>query len=208
MYKASGRERRVADPAEHLRGWRSRGSLARASAPVTDAVAEGIAGAPAALRPVLATASDPTALEQRLGTAVDRVIATQPPLTAPSSRLWPVLGLVQTLVTVVLVFAVAWLLLWVIARPPVDSVQVPILGPVPMPLALLVATLVAGFIPARLLSWHAGWVGRRWARDVAARLRVEIEGAVGDTAFAVVDRVEAARRRLWIAARAAETGCG
>jgi hypothetical protein len=109
---------------------------------------------------------------------------------------------------VVLVFAVAWLLLWVIARPPVDSVQVPILGPVPMPLALLVVTLIAGFIPARLLAWHAGWLGRRWARTLAARLREEIHGVVGDTAFAVVDRVEAARRRLWIAVRASETGCG
>jgi hypothetical protein len=119
-----------------------------------------------------------------------------------------VLGLVQTAVTVVLVAAVAWLLLWVIARPDVASVDVPILGPVPMPFALLVVTLVAGFIPARMLAWHAGWLGRRWAGTLATGLREEVHGAVGDTAFAVVDRVEAARRRLWIAARAAETGCG
>ena len=95
-----------------------------------------------------------------------------------------------------------------IARPPVDSVQVPIIGAVPMPFALLVGTLIAGFIPARLLSLHAGWLGRRWAGSLATRLRDEVNGAVADTAFAVVDRVEAARRALWIAARAAETGCG
>jgi energy-coupling factor transporter ATP-binding protein EcfA2 len=208
VYRASGRQRRVADPAEYLRGWRTRGSLARASAPITDAVQEALAGSPASLRPTLAAASDPAQLEQRLGDAVDRVVAAQPSLSAPTSRLWWLLGMLQTAVTIVLVFAVAWLILWVVARPPVDSVQVPLIGAVPMPLALLAATLIAGFIPARLLSIHAGWLGRRWAGGLAARLRDETHGAVADTAFAVVDRVEASRRALWIAARAAETGCG
>ena len=69
-----------------------------------------IAGSPAAIRPTLAAASDPALLERRLGAALDRVVAAQPSLSAPTSRLWWLLGMLQTAITIVLVFAVAWLL--------------------------------------------------------------------------------------------------
>jgi hypothetical protein len=207
-YRLSGRERRVADPALYLADWRSRGSLARAAAPVSDVVLEAIAGAPAVLRPALAAASDPGRVERRLAVALDRAVAVHPVSTAPTSRAWTLLGLARTVSVAVLVVAVAWLVLWVVARPPVATLAVPYLGAVPMPFALVVAALVAGFVPARLLAAHAGWLGRRWARRLAADLRAEVSASVGAGAFAVLDRVEASRRALWIASRAADEACG
>ena len=85
--------------------------------------------------------------------------------------------------------------------PPVD---VPVLGPIPVPFALLAAGLAIGFVLARLLALHAGFVGRRWAGRLAAGLRSQVETTIGDEAFAAVDRIEVARRALWVAAREAE----
>jgi hypothetical protein len=207
-YRASGRERRAADPAGYLDSWRGRGTLTRAVTPVTDLAQEALSGAPASLRPALSAAADPVELERRLATAIDHVIRVQPFLAPPASRWWWLLGMLQTAIIMVLVFAVAWFLVWIVARPPVDSVQVPLIGAVPMPFALLAGTLLAGLVPPRLLSLHAGRLGRRWATSVAVQLRDGAQRAVGDTAFAAVDRVEASRRALWLAERAAVTGCG
>ncbi|HET7829736.1 MAG TPA: GTPase [Candidatus Limnocylindrales bacterium] len=204
VYRASGREARVADPAGYLRGWRSRGSMTRPAAPVREAVLEALPATPSALRAGLAAAAEPGALEGRLAGAVDRAIAAQPELRPPTSPLWTLLGIGQTLNLALLVFAVAWIVLWVLLRPPVGSVDVPILGPIPVPFALLAAGLVIGFVLARLLALHAGFVGRRWARRLADNLRTQVESAIGDEAFAAVDRIEVARRALWVAAREAE----
>jgi energy-coupling factor transporter ATP-binding protein EcfA2 len=204
VYRASGRERRVADPAGYLRGWRSRGSMTRPAAPVREAVLEALPATPSMLRPRLAEAAEPGALEGRLATAVDRAIAAQPELRPPTSPLWTLLGIGQTLNLALLVFAVAWIVLWVLLRPPVGSIDVPVLGPIPVPFVLLGVGLVIGFVLARLLAIHAGFVGRRWAGRLAARLRSQVDDAVTDAAFAAVDRLEVARRALWIAAREAE----
>jgi hypothetical protein len=70
-----------------------------------------------------------------------------------------------------------------------------------MPFAILVVSLLAGYLLARVLGWHAGWVGRRWA----ARLRRDIEAAVDreltDHALEPLDRLESARRALWAASQ-------
>jgi hypothetical protein len=204
VYRASGRERRVADPGGYLRGWRSRGSMTRPAAPVREAVLEALPATPSALRPRLAEAAEPGALEGRLAGAVDRAIAAQPELRPPTSPLWTLLGIGQTLNLALLVFAVAWIVLWVLLRPPVGSIDVPILGPIPVPFALLGVGLVVGFVLARLLALHAGFIGRRWAGRLAASLRSQVDSAVTDEAFAAVDRLEVARRALWIACREAE----
>jgi len=182
--------------------------MTRAAGPVREAVLEALPAAPSALRPQLAAASEPGPLEGRLAGAVDRAIAAQPDLRPPTSRLWTLLGLGQTANLVLLVFAVAWIVLWVLARPPVDSVDLPLIGLVPMPFALLALGLVIGFVLARLLALHAGWIGARWARRLGAEIREGAEQAVADEAFAVVDRLEIARRALWVAAREAESATG
>ena len=56
--------------------------------------------------------------------------------------------------------------------------------------------LLAGWMLARLLSAHAGWVARRWARALGADVRQALEKTVAASAFAGVDRLDAARARL------------
>ena len=208
FYRASGRERRVADPARHLAGWSGRGSLA----PVVDLLRRAVDGplqqAPAGIRPALAGSTDASALTTRLRGAVDVAIAAHTPMRPPRSRLWPLLGLLQTIATVTIALSIAWIVLWFLLRPPVDSWDLPVFGSVPIPFVLLVAGLVGGFLVARILGLHAGWRGRQWAAALRAEVRASVGRAVGDEAFAALDRVDAARRALWVAARAAREACG
>jgi hypothetical protein len=126
----------------------------------------------------------------------------------PSSRLWPLLGVLQTVATVTIALAAAWIVVLFLLRPPVDSVVLPVVGSVPIPLAMLVGGLLLGYLIARILGLHAGWIGRRWARALAGDLRSAVERAVSDEAFAGLDRVDVARRGLWQALRQARATCG
>jgi len=129
----------------------------------------------------------------------------QPDMEPPSSWLWRLLGLLQSIDTLVLIVAAAWIVIWILAHPVVGTVDLPVVGPIPTPLVLLVAGLVAGYLLARVLSLHAGWVGRRWARRVATDVRQAVERAVATDAFAAIDRLEAARSSLGNALRDAST---
>ena len=195
MYRLSGRQARAANPHAYLRGWRERGGLTRATELIRRAIADALPSVPPALRATYAAASDGPDLERRLGDALDRVVSRQP-TEAPFSRLWPVIGLAQTANTLVLVFAVAWVILWVIARPEVASYDLPVLGPVPAPMVLLFVSLAVGYLLARLISLHAGWVGRRWARGVSGSVRNAIREVVKAEAFAPLSRLERARSVL------------
>jgi hypothetical protein len=79
---------------------------------------------------------------------------------------------------------------------------VPVVGSLPAPLVVLALSLLAGYMVARLLGLHAGWLGRRWA----ARLRHDVQDAVTrqveEHALVGLDRLESARRALWTVARA------
>jgi hypothetical protein len=204
--RRSGRDERTADPAAFLGRWRERGSLSAAVAAVRDAVVEPIGRAPAAVRPALAGTVEPDKLEGALAGAIDRAVG-DPGATLPSSRLWPILGALQVLVTVVVLFALAWLALWVAIRFPVDEIVAPGLGRLPIPFALLVAGVVVALLLGRLLSVHAGLLGRRWASGVARDIRSHVAREVGETAFAPLDWVETVQRGLWTAARSAREDC-
>ncbi len=203
IYRFSGRQRHTADPAEYLRGWRRRGNLARASEPIRRQIAEVLPSVPPALRSRYAAAGEATDLEARIGVALDRVIARHSDVEAPSSRVWPVIGLLQSANTVLLVVAVAWIVLWVIARPEVASYDLPVLGPVPAPMVLLAFGLVIGYFLARILSLHAGFLGRRWARRLTAELRRTVGDVIQTEAFAPLAQLEVARARLGAASRQA-----
>ena len=201
IYKVSGRERRSADPAGYLQAWRTRGGLTRATELVRRTISDALPGVPPALRARYAAAGEGGDLEARLGAALDRVVIRQAGVEPPSSRFWPMIGLLQTANTLLLVFAVAWVVLWVIARPEVASYDLPVLGPVPAPMVLLFVALALGYVLARLLSLHAGWLGRRWARRLSAELRKAVTEIVTADAFAPIARIETARASLGAAWR-------
>ena len=200
IYRLSGREARVAHPDAYLRGWRGRGGLTQATELIRRAIADALPSVPPGLRASYAAASEGPDLERRLGDALDRLVARQS-MDAPSSRLWPVIGLAQAANTLVLVFAVAWVILWVIARPEVASYDLPGLGPVPAPMVLLFVSLAVGYVLARLVSLHAGWLGGRWARGVSTSVRAGIREVVDAEAFAPLSRLEQARSALGTAWR-------
>jgi hypothetical protein len=106
-----------------------------------------------------------------------------------------------------LIFATVWVVLWVFVKFPVDSVTLPALGQLPIPFLVLVGALLAGYVIARLLGFHAGRVGRRWALNLGREVRDSVAREVETSAFAGLDVLEAARRALWNAARGAGTDC-
>lgn len=204
LYKASGRERKAADPGGFLRAWQSRGGLTRATELVRRAITDALPGVPPGLRARYAAAGEGRDLEARLGRALDRAVLRHAEVEAPSSRLWPAIGILQTANTLLLVFAVAWVILWVIARPEVASYDLPVLGPVPAPMVLLFVALAAGYVLARLLGIHAGWEGRRWARRLSGEVRTAVREIVAADAFAPIALIEDARAALAGAGTAAD----
>jgi hypothetical protein len=200
LYRLSGREMAVADPNRYLVRWREHGPLAPAVDAARRALVGPIKGAPPAVRPVLAASVEPIGLDRRLAFAVDRAVA-RGDRTVPSSALWPVIGTLQTLATAGIVLSVVWLAIWIVARPPVESLVLPLLGPIPMPFATLVVSLVAGYLLARGLGWHAGWVGRRWAVKLRSEIEEAVEREMTGGAFERLDALEEAREALWRTAR-------
>ena len=102
---------------------------------------------------------------------------------------------------------IPWVFLWVLIKFPADSVVLPVIGQVPVPFVAIVVTLVAGYLLARLLGAHAGWLGRRWAARLADRVRANVRSEVEAVVFAPIDTLEAARRLLWTVARGAAQDC-
>lgn len=206
IYRWSGRQAKAADPVGFLERWRDRGSLDAAVEPIRAAAATVLRTAPDPIRRSLADALAPAAVAVELGRAVDRAVVARG-REVPTSRLWPVLGLLQTLATLLLVVATIWVVLWVLVKFPVDVVALPVAGRVPAPLVVFVALLAVGYVLARLLGLHAGWVGRRWARALAADVREQVRRAVAATAFAAVDEMDERREALAAALTALDRAC-
>jgi GTP-binding protein EngB required for normal cell division len=207
VYRTSGRETAVADPNRFMLRWRERGGMGPAVESIREAISAPIRDAPPALRPALAATLDPAEVRLGLERALDRAIGGIGALEAPRSRWWPVLGILQTLATVGIVLSAAWVVLWILARPVTGSVELPVLGPVPSPFVSLVAFLLAGYVIARLLGAHAGWVGSRWAGRVRDRVARAVEVEVRERAFRQLDELEDARRRLTGAVAEIERTC-
>ncbi|TME99668.1 MAG: hypothetical protein E6I39_07350 [Chloroflexi bacterium] len=126
----------------------------------------------------------------------------------PTSALWSVIGIAQYAVTAVLIFSLLWFAsLFVIHDAPVSAISLPYLGLVPTPVALLAATLLAGYVLAKLLGLHAGWLGRRWAKRVSARISREVRQRIADDLLVPLEQFEASRGALHQAVRAADDGC-
>jgi hypothetical protein len=208
LYKASGRETQVADPDGYLVRWRDRGPLTPAVEAIRVALSASLRSASPPVRPVLAAAVEPTEVRRGLERAVDRAIGGLGGLEPPTSRWWSVLGFLQMLATAGIALSVAWIVVGILGGPVAASVQVPLLGSVPTPFASLVVFLAIGYLLARLLGSHAGWIGRRWARRVRDRVAAAVRDEVSQHGLAPLDALEDARGRLWTAASTVDRTCG
>jgi len=208
IYRASGRDTKVADPTGHLLRWRDRAPLSPAVESLRAALGAALTSASPAVRPALAATTEPTPLRQGLERAVDRAIAGLERLDAPTSRWWSLLGLLQTLATIAIAVSAAWVVIWILARPIVDSVVFPVIGSVPVPFAALLFSVLVGYLLARSLGIHAGWVGRRWAGRLRARVSDAIRDEITERGLAPIDRLEDARQRLAASTAAVLTACG
>ena len=193
----TGQRQRSADPAAHLADWRSRGALGRVLNPLRSALVDAAEAVPASSRGrVLDALGAPTA-EVAVTRALDRLTrAEAAAFQLPSSIVWPVIGALQIVVGAVLLFAIVWIVVLFVAGGgvPVATLPVPILGPLPMPLALLAGSAVISALLGWILGLHAGWVGRRLAAEIGARTDAAIREAIATDAFAGLTRVEDARR--------------
>ena len=198
IYRLTGRARTSADPAGFLNRWQLRGSLAPAVEPVRELITSTLPSVPAPLRGALVALCAPASLEHRLAETVDRSLAGEAAtFRVPTSALWSVIGAAQYAVTAFLIFSGLWVVsLFVIHDAPVSSTYVPYLGPVPTPIALLAVTLLVGYVLAKLLQLHAGWLGRRWAKRVGAHIDGEVRQRVVDELLVPLDRFEASRAAL------------
>ncbi len=192
----TGQHRRRADPAGYLRDWRSRGTMGRIINPVRAMLIQAATGVPASSRPVVLRALGADDLEATVIRSLDgvaREAATD--LRVGRSWLWPVVGAVQLLIGAVFLFTVAWYVTLFVSTGavPVGTIELPILGPVPLPLVLLAGSVLASAILGWLLALHAGWIGRRRGGRVAERVRAAVASAIHEAGLRGLRRVEEVR---------------
>jgi len=193
----TGQNRRRADPAGYLRDWRRRGSLGRVLNPVHAALVDAAQALPARSRPALLRTMGADEAEATISRALDDVARdTSTEVDVRGSLLWPVVGAVQLVVGAVFLLAVVWYVTLLVAggQVPVGVAELPILGPVPLPLVLVVGSLAVSAMLGFVLSLHAGWIGRRIGRRLAERVRWAVVEAIETRALAGLDRIEEVRR--------------
>jgi GTP-binding protein EngB required for normal cell division len=202
--RGTGIAERHADPEGHLRRWRERGALFAAVRPIRDLVAGSLSAVPPASRPGLAAIADVATIEARLAAALDRAVASPAGrFETPASRTWLVIGIARLVALAALLLGVVWIVAsWAGIRAEASaSVDVAILGPVPVPVVLVAGGAAAWWLLGRALALDTARLGRRWARTLASSVRAEVDVAVPDAALRPLEGYEAARRELWDAAR-------
>lgn len=195
----TGTRRKSADPEGFLLAWKQRGSLGHVLNPVRRLLVDSVSRLPGRARPGVMRKLDLPDLEDRLTKSIDGAVrAARADLQPARSLLWVLVGVIQLILGAAFLFAIAWYLTLIFGPPslPVGTIEISYLGPVPIPLALLVGSLVVSLLLGLLLNVHAGWIGRRRGAKVATAVRAAIEATVGETAFRPLDQIEDARRRI------------
>jgi GTP-binding protein EngB required for normal cell division len=195
----TGRKKRKADPVAYVVDWRRRGSIGHILNPVRAALVRAAGAVPASSRPAILKSLGADEAQSAVTRALDRSTRQAAgELNVPASVLWPVVGFFQLLSGAVLLFAIAWYLT-ILFGPGgllVSTVDLPYLGPVPMPLVLLTGSLALSLLLGFLLTLHARWLGRRMGRKVASRVAESVTEAIATVGFGGLDAVEEARVRL------------
>ena len=98
----------------------------------------------------------------------------------------------------VFAFAVLWYATLFLSQGlvPVATVEAPVLGPLPLPLVLLVGSVVISAALGWVVSLHAGWMGRRIGARVADRVARAVATAIEQVGFHKLDELERARRKV------------
>jgi hypothetical protein len=201
---------RSIDPVAYARAWRSRSSLSRTVNPVHDLLRRAATAAPPALRAEVMSLARPDRLEERLTEAIDGAVArgTVDHTSPPRSFLWPLIGVLQTLVTVAFVAGLLWYLtLYLAGRAQADLPDLPTVRNVPVPLLLVIGSLLIGWLLSRLLSASARRAGRRWADRLTGNLdgavAAEVESAIAEP----LSELETARSELLVALSDLRASC-
>ena len=192
---------RSIDPVAYARGWRGRSTLSRTVNPVHDLLRGAAVAAPPALRATVMALAAPDRLEERLAAAIDGAVAQASVDHArpPRPRLWPLVGVLQTVATVVVAVGVLWYLtLYLAGRAQADLPDLPTWRGVPAPLLLLVGGVVAGWLLARALAASARRAGRRWADRLTGGLDRAVTREVEATMTEPLAELEAARSELLV----------
>jgi hypothetical protein len=207
--RGSGRRERAADPQGHLIRWHDRGSLVPATLPVRRLLGDALGGLPAPARAAVAALGEGDGLASRLMLATDRAIGgPSGRFDAPSGRLWPFIGLGQVLATAALIVGIVWLIAGLAtgSRLPAGTLDIPVLGPMPVPAVLIVVGLFGSWILSRVLAWDARRLGRAWADRLAADVRTRLDEAVSAEVLGPLRTWDDARTRLWEAAQMRPAG--
>jgi hypothetical protein len=192
---------RSIDPVAYARGWRGRSTLSRTVNPVHDLLRRAAVAAPPALRAKVMALATPDRLEERLTEAIDGAVARASVDHArpPRRRLWPLVGVLQTVATGAAVVGVLWYLtLYLAGRAQADLPDLPTYRGVPVPLLLLVGGVVAGWLLARLLAASARRAGRRWADRLTGGLDRAVTREVEAAMTEPLAELEEARSELLV----------
>ena len=201
---------RSIDPVAYARGWRGRSTLSRTVNPVHDLLRRAATAAPPALRAEVMGLARPGRLEERLTEAIDSAVAqgTTDHARPPRSFLWPLVGVLQTLVTVAFLAGLLWYLtLYLAGRAQADLPDLPTVRDVPVPLLLVIGSLLVGWLLARLLSASARRAGRRWADRLTGNLTTTVATEVDAAIAEPLSELETARSELLVALSDLRASC-
>ena len=196
---ATGNRRRSANPGLYMKSWRRRGDPSRAVNVLRRTYLEATRRLPPASRSGLMDDLDPEAAGDSIARALDDALRRSADgLVLRPPVLWRLFGVIQLLATAAVVVAGVWFLtLWLAPGPiPVGSWEIPVVGPVPVPLALLAGGAVLSFVVGGIVRLHGAWLGRRRAREVADSVAESVGAAIQDHGFARLIELDSHRRGL------------